>query len=174
MRIARNKMDKKYSVLIILITFAVFLNIVVLGALVPQHSAQNGLNISYIDKPISKVIANVIPLNLEINSSTPSKDINISSVLQNRDKLVITKMQTNLIEGSFLVFISNVDDSLVTITDVFVNECSANLTKDLTIPENSKIILMITLPDGIVFARTYEIRLLSSEDQSTLFYEIVC
>lgn len=174
MRITRNKMGKKYSVLIILVTFAVLLNIGVLGALIPQPSTKKGLNISYIDKPISKVIANVIPLNLEINSSTPSKDTNKSSVLQNRDKLAITKIQTNLTEGSFLVFISNVDDSLVTITDVFVNECSANLTKDLTLLENSNIILMITLPDGIVYARTYEIRLLSSEGQSTLFYEIVC
>jgi hypothetical protein len=174
MVIARNKMGKKYSVLIILVTFAVLLNIAILGALIPQPSSQNGLKVSYIDKPISKVIANVVSLDLESNSSTQPNNTSKSNVLQNSDKLTITKVRTNLTEGSFLVFISNVDNSLVTITDVFVNECSAKLEKDLTILENSQIVLMLTLPDGILFARTYEIKLLSSEGQSALFYEIVC
>ena len=43
MRITRNKMGKKYSVLIILVTFVVLLNIGVLGALNPQPSTQIGL-----------------------------------------------------------------------------------------------------------------------------------
>jgi hypothetical protein len=174
MRSTRNKMGKKHSVIIILVTFAVILNFIVLGALIPQQSTQNGLNISYTDKPISKVIARVVSLDLESNSSTSLNNTSTSNVLKSSDKLTITKVRTNLAEGSFMVFISNIDNSLVTITDVFVNECPAKLEKDLTIREDSNVVLMLTLPDGILFARTYEIRLLSSEGQSYLFYEIVC
>ena len=74
MMITRHKMGKKYSVLIGLVTFAVLLNIFVLGALIPQPSTQNGLDMSYSDKPISKVIANAIPVDLESHSSTISND----------------------------------------------------------------------------------------------------
>lgn len=174
MKTTRNKMGKKYSALIILIAIAIILNFIVLGALIPQPSAKNRLNVTYIDRPLSKVIARVVPIDITSTSSTASNNINLPNSRSSSDKLSITKVQTNLTERSFLVFISNVDDSILVITNVFVNECSANLEKNVTIPANSSIALMLILPDGIIFARTYEIQILSSEGQSALFYEMVC
>jgi hypothetical protein len=171
-------MGKKYWTLIILIAFAVLLNCVVLGVLVSQPSTQNGVNSPYIDKPISKVTASVIPAYLlpSVTSipSPMSTNTNISSSSPNTEKLKITYVQTNLTGGSFLVLISNDDTSPVVVTTVLVNGCSANLEKDVTIPANSSIELLLTIADGITFAQTYQIRLQSSEGQSAVFYEIVC
>ena len=169
-----NGMRKKYSVLTILVAFAIVLNLFFLSDLITRPSTQNCLNMSYLDKPTSKVIANVIPLNFELNSSILSNDAYPTNYLRNSDKLTITKVEKNLTEGSFLVYISNVDNSLITVTDIFINQCTAKLEKDLTIPEKSTIVLMLTLPDGILFASTYEIKVLSSEGQSYVFYEMVC
>jgi hypothetical protein len=171
-------MGKKYWTLIILIAFAIFLNYVVLGVLVTQPSAQNGTNTPYVDKPISNVTASVIPAYLlPSETSIPSPisiNTNISSSSLDTEKLKITYVQTNLTAGSFLVLISNDDTSQVVVTNVFVNGCSANLEKDVTIPANSSIKLLLTIADGITFAQTYQIRLQSSEGQSAVFYEIVC
>ena len=127
---------------------------------------------NYVDKPVSKVIARVIPTNLLPSAALVLSPASSNS-FPNTDKLTITSVQTNFTEGSFLVFISN-DNSQATITDVFVNGCPANLEKNVVIPANSSLALLLILPDGIIFARTYEIRLLSSDGQSALFYKIVC
>jgi hypothetical protein len=165
-------MSRKYLVLIIIFVFAIVFNCLVIGILVSQPFAQNSLNMNYIDKPVSKVIARVIPRNI-LPSTSPVLSPASSDSFPNIDKVTITAVQTNFSEGSFLVFISNYN-SQATITDVFVNGCPANLEKNLVIPANSSLALLLILPDGIIFARTYEIRLLSSDGQSALFYKIVC
>lgn len=165
-------MGKKYLTLIILITFAVILNCVVLSILVSQPSAQDNANTTNIDKQTSKVIASIIPTSSQPVTKTPSPTSN--NIATNNDKLSITNVQANLTAGSFLVLISNDDTSQVTITNVFVNNYPANLERAVTVPANSNIKLLLTLTDHIVFAHTYQIRLLSSEGQSATFYEIVC
>jgi hypothetical protein len=157
-------MRKRYSVAIILIVLAVILNCIVMGILVPQQDAQNKRYIAYLDIPVSKVIVSVIPTNLLPSvASTPSPSLNTG-------KLTITSKQTNFTERSFLLTIFNDNTSQAIITDVLVNECPANLEKNIVIPANSNIALLLTLPDGITFARTYKIELLSSEGQSASFY----
>ncbi len=172
MKSTRNKMGRKYSILIIVFVFAIVFNCLILGILVSQPFPQNSLNKNYVDKPVSKVIASVIPTNL-LPSSTLVLSPASSDSFPNTDKLTITSVQTNFTEGSFLVFVSN-DNSQAIITEVFVNGCPANLEKNVVLPANSSITLMLVLPDGIIFAHTYEIRLLSSDGQSALFYKIVC
>ena len=173
MKSTRNKMDKKYSILIIIFVFAIVFNCLLLGILVSQPFAQNSLKQNYFNKPVSKVIASVIPTNLLPPSVALVLSPASNNSFPNTDKLTITSVQTNFTEGSFLVFISN-DNSQAIITDVFVNGCPAELEKNVLIPANSSIALLLVLPDGIIFARTYEIRLLSSDGQSALFYKIVC
>jgi len=172
MKSIRNKMGRKYSKLIIVFVFAIVFNCLVLGILISQPYGQNSLNINYIDKPVTKVIAKVIPANL-LPPAAPVLLPASNDSPPNTDKLTITSVQTNFTEGSFLVFVSN-GNSQATIADVFVNGCPANLEKNVVIPANSSLALLLILPDGIIFARTYEIRLLLSNEHSVLFYKIVC
>ncbi len=165
-------MDKKYSKLIILIAFAVSLNCIVLSILVNPQSPQDTANTTNTKTPTSKVIASIIPTSTPLATQTPLSESN--NITINNDKLSISKVQTNLTAGSFLVLISNYDTSQVTITYVFVNDYPATLEKAVTVPANSNIELLLTLTDHIVFAHTYQIRLLSSEGPSATFYEIVC
>ena len=158
-------MRKKYLTFIILIAFAFILNIVFLGILVSQPPTQNNVS-TIVDDPASKIIVSVIPTYL-----TPTATNSSSS--PRTDKLAITNVQANLTAGSFLVSISNNDSSQIAITNVFVNNYPANLEKDIAVQGNSNIKLLLTLTDGIIFGQTYQIRFLSSEGQSAVYYEIV-
>ncbi len=172
MKVTRNNMDKKYSTLIILVAFAAILNCLVLSILVTPPSTQDTANTTNIDIPTSKAIASIVPTSLPLATETPLPESN--NITPKTDKLSITKVQTNLTAGSFLVLISNYDTSQVTITSVFVNDYPATLEKAVTVPANSNVELLLTLTDHIVFAHTYQIRLLTSEGPSATFYEIVC
>jgi hypothetical protein len=165
-------MDKKYSALVILIICAVIFNCIVLSILVPPPSSQETANTTNTGKLTSKVIANIIPTSIPLETQTPLTESN--NITINTDKLLISKVQTNLTAGTFLVLISNYNTSKVTITNVFVNDCPATLEKAVTVPANSNVELLLTLTDHIVFAQTYQIRLLSSEGPLATFYEIVC
>jgi len=151
-------MRKKYLAIISLIAFAIILNAVVLGTLVSQPKTQKSAGI--VDNSASKITVNIISASL-------------SSSSLNTDKLTITRVQANLTTGSFLVSISNDNSSQKTITNIFVNNYSANLENDIVIPGNSSIKLLLTLTDGIIFGQTYQVRLLSSEGQSEIYYAIV-
>ena len=151
-------MRKKYLAVISLIAFALILNTVVLGTLVSQPKTQKSDGTA--DNSASKITVNII-----------SASLNSASL--NTDKLTITSVQTNLTTGSFLVSISNDNSSQKTITNLYVNNYSANLQNDIVIPGKSSIKLLLTLTDGIIFGQTYQVRLLSSEGQSEIYYVIV-
>jgi hypothetical protein len=119
-----------------------------------------------VDNLTSKISVSVIPTYL-----TPSATNSLHSPIT--DKLVITNVQINLTAASFLVSISNDNSSQTAIANIFVNNYPASLEKDITIPGNSNIKLLLTLTDGIIFGQTYQIRLLSSEGQSSIYYEII-
>jgi hypothetical protein len=155
-------MGKKYSALIILVTVVFILNFIVIGTLVSQPHTQTRVN----DRSISKVTVSVI-------STNPQSNNNISTGSTNTDKLAIQNVQTNLTAGSFSLLISNYDTLQVAITNIFVNDLSADLEKAVVIPSNSNIKLLLTLTDGIIFPRTYQISLLTSEGQSVTYYAIV-
>jgi len=107
------------------------------------------------------------------NSVTDDPNISNSNPPSNTDKLTITNVQTNLTTCSFLVSISNFDSSTVEITNVYVNNYPANFERNITVPKNSTVEVLLTLEDGITFANTYQIRLLSSEGQSAVFYKMI-
>lgn len=169
-------MDKKYSTLIILIIFAIILNFTVLGILAFQPNTETSDTPTPLNKPISKVIVSVIPTNLPPPNATiplpASSNTDISNSSTNNEKLTITNLQTNFTAGSFTFLISNYEQSQVAITNVFLNDRPADLEKAVVIPANSKVKLLLTLTDGILFARTYQIKVLSSEGQSAIFYAI--
>ena len=151
-------MSKKYLAIVSLIAFALILNAVVLGTLVSQSKTQK--NDGTVDNSASKITVNVISASL--NSPSLSND-----------KLAITSVQTNMTTGSFLVSISNDNSSQKAITNLFINNYSANLQNNIVVPGNSSVKLLLALTDGIIFGQTYQIRLLSSEGQSGIYYEIV-
>jgi hypothetical protein len=156
---------RKYLTIIILITFAIVLNCAVLGILVPQPTAHND------DIPKSKIMGSIVLTSP--NPVTDNPNISNPYAPSNTDKLTITNVQTNLTTCSFLVSISNFDSSAVEITDVYVNNYPANFEKDITVPKNSTVEVLLTLEDAITFANTYQIRLLSSEGQSAVFYKMI-
>jgi hypothetical protein len=156
---------RKYLTIIILITFAIVLNCAVLGILIPQPTAHND------DTPKSMIMGSIV-LTFP-NSATDNPNISNPYPPSNTDKLTITNVQTNLTTCSFLVYISNFDSSTVEITDVYVNNYPANFEKNITVPKNSTIEVLLTLADGIIFANTYQIRILSSEGQSAVFYKMI-
>ncbi len=151
-------MRKKYLVIISLIAFALILNTVVLGTLVSQPKTQKSDGI--VDNSASRITVNVMSASLNL--------ISLSN-----GELTITSVQANMTTGSFVVSISNDNSSQKAITNLFVNNYSANLENDIVVPGNSSVKLLLALTDGIIFGQTYQIRLLSSEGQSGIYYEIV-
>jgi hypothetical protein len=99
-----------------------------------------------------------------------SVNIPSPSLSPNTDKLTITNVQVNASSGAFLVSVLNNGSSDLTITAVYVNDDPLNLEKDIAIPTNSNISLILTLTRGIIVGNTYQIRLLSSEGCSSIYY----
>jgi hypothetical protein len=168
-------MSKNYLTLIILITIAVILNSLVLGMLVSQSFAQNATTVA---SPSPKTLSSTIPSPTPSVTATPSPmpySVNIPSpsLSPNTDKLTITNVQVNASAGTFLVSVLNSGPSDLAITDVYVNDYPLNLEKDMAIPTNSNISLILTLTRGITVGNTYQIRLLSSEGCSSIYYIIV-
>ncbi len=168
-------MSKNYLTLIILITIAVILNSLVLGMLVSQSFAQNATTVA---SPSPKTLSSTIPSPTPSVTATPSPmpySVNIPSpsLSPNTDKLTITNVQVNASAGTFLVSVLNSGSSDLAITDVYVNDYPLNLEKDIAIPTNSNISLILTLTGGITVGNTYQIRLLSSEGCSSIYYIIV-
>jgi hypothetical protein len=168
-------MSKKDLTLIILITIAVVLNSLVLGMLVSPSSVQNAATVT---SPSPKTLSSTIPSPTPSVTATPSPmpySVNIPSpsLSPNTDKLTITNVQTNASAGTFLVSVLNSGSSDLAITGVYVNDYPLNLEKDIAIPTNSNISLILTLTRGITVGNTYQIRLLSSEGCSSIYYIIV-
>ena len=158
-----NTMHKKYLAVISLIVFAFILNAAVLGTLVSQPKTQSSDTIA--QDSASKVTVSV--------NSTSLTSSSMNSSLASAGKLTITNVAANWTAGSFLVSISNDNSSQKAIANLFVNNYSANLENNIGVPGNSSIKLLVTLTDGVIFGQTYQIRLLSSEGQSEIYYEIV-
>ena len=168
-------MSKKDLTLIILITIAVVLNSLVLGMLVSPSSVQNAATVtspspttfsSTGPSPTPSVTATPSPIPYSVNIPSPS-------LSPNTDKLTITNVQTNASAGTFLVSVLNSGSSDIVITGVYVNGYLLNLEEDVAIPTNSNISLILTLTRGITAGNTYQIRLLSSEGCSSIYYIIV-
>ena len=171
-------MSKKYPTLIILITIAVILNSLVLGVLVSQSFTQKPTDSTTIDNHYSNTLNSTIPSPSPSVTSTPSPvpySVNIPSpyLSPNNYKLAITDVQVNASAGSFLVSVINNGSSELSIKYVFVNDCPIKLEKDITMPANSNKILLLTLIKGITVGSTYQIRLVSSEGCSSIYYIIV-
>jgi hypothetical protein len=168
-------MSKKDLTLIILITIAVVLNSLVLGMLVSPSSVQNAATVT---SPSPKTLSSTIPSPTPSVTATPSPmpySVNIPSpsLSPNTDKLTITNVQTNASAGTFLVSVLNSGSSDLAITGVYVNGYLLNLEEDVAITANSSISLILTLTRGITVGNTYQIRLLSSEGCSSIYYIIV-
>lgn len=168
-------MSKKDLTLIILITIAVVLNSLVLGMLVSPSSVQNAATVtspspttfsSTGPSPTPSVTATPSPIPYSVNIPSPS-------LSPNTDKLTITNVQTNASAGTFLVSVLNSGSSDIVITGVYVNGYLLNLEEDVAITANSSISLILTLTRGITAGNTYQIRLLSSEGCSSIYYIIV-
>jgi hypothetical protein len=168
-------MSKKDLTLIILITIAVVLNSLVLGMLVSPSSVQNAATVtspspttfsSTGPSPTPSVTATPSPIPYSVNIPSPS-------LSPNTDKLTITNVQTNASAGTFLVSVLNSGSSDLAITGVYVNGYLLNLEEDVAITANSSISLILTLTRGITVGNTYQIRLLSSEGCSSIYYIIV-
>jgi hypothetical protein len=168
-------MSKKDLTLIILITIAVVLNSLVLGMLVSPSSVQNAATVtspspttfsSTGPSPTPSVTATPSPIPYSVNIPSPS-------LSPNTDKLTITNVQTNASAGTFLVSVLNSGSSDIVITGVYVNGYLLNLEEDVAITANSSISLILTLTRGITVGNTYQIRLLSSEGCSSIYYIIV-
>jgi hypothetical protein len=168
-------MSKNDLTLIILITIAVVLNSLVLGMLVSPSSVQNAATVtspspttfsSTGPSPTPSVTATPSPIPYSVNIPSPS-------LSPNTDKLTITNVQTNASAGTFLVSVLNSGSSDLAITGVYVNGYLLNLEEDVAITANSSISLILTLTRGITVGNTYQIRLLSSEGCSSIYYIIV-
>jgi hypothetical protein len=167
-------MSKKDLTLIILITIAVVLNSLVLGMLVSPSSVQNAATVtspspttfsSTGPSPTPSVTATPSPIPYSVNIPSPS-------LSPNTDKLTITNVQTNASAGTFLVSVLNSGSSDIVITGVYVNGYLLNLEEDVAITANSSISLILTLAGGITAGNTYQIKLLSSEGSSSIYYII--
>ena len=171
-------MSIKYPTLIILIIIAVILNSLVLGILVSQSFTQKPTDSTTIDNHYPNTLNSTLPSTSPSVTSTPSPapySVNIPRpyLSPNNDNLAITNVQVNASAGSFLVSVINNGSSELSITSVFVNDCSIKLEKDITMPANSNKILLLTLIKGITIGGTYQIRLVSSEGCSSIYYIIV-
>ena len=171
-------MSKKYLTLMILITIAVILNSSALGILVSQSFAQEPTDSATFDNKYPNILNSTTPSPSPSATSTPAPvpySISIPSpyLSPNNDELAITNVQVNASSGSFLVSVINNGSSQLAITTVFVNDCPIKLEKEITMPANSNKILLLTLIKGITVGSTYQIRLVSSEGCSSMYYIIV-
>jgi archaellum component FlaF (FlaF/FlaG flagellin family) len=98
---------------------------------------------------------------------------NASSFISDPEKLIITNVESNLTSNTFLVTILNNGSSQIIITDVLVSYHSAEIEDEIVIPPNACAVLLVNLNDEIVFLRTYEIKVQSSEGYYTTFFDVI-
>lgn len=153
---------------LIIFVFAVVLNVTVLGLLATESSTQNSDAANVADLT-PKVLVSTIP-SAPLIAPNSTSNISLSS---STDKLTITSVQVNESADTLLVSVYNNGSSELAITNVCVNNYTVNLEKSIAITANSNIKLLLTLTDGITFANTYQIKLLSSEGYSATYYEII-
>jgi len=163
---------QKKNLGIFFIILCVFLNIIFAGALIqkPGDSANDAQNAS---EPTVRMVSS-FPLNTTFANILSSQfTTNASSFISDPEKLIITNVESNLTSNTFLVTILNNGSSQIIITDVLVSYHSAEIEDEIVIPPNACAVLLVNLNDEIVFLRTYEIKVQSSEGYYTTFFDVI-
>jgi archaellum component FlaF (FlaF/FlaG flagellin family) len=95
------------------------------------------------------------------------------SLNSNHEDLIITNVESNCTSNTFLVNILNNGSTQTKITDILVNYQSINIEGTIVIQPNSYAVVLVSLNYELIFLRTYEIKIQTSEGVSGETFYVV-
>jgi len=162
---------RRNFLLFLVIILAVVLNVILIGVLVQTSDNRGSSDV----KNVFPEIAVRVISSLSNHPAAISNNISNPSLPLKNEKLVITSVQENLTASTFKVSVSNNDSSKLTINSILVNNYPAKLENQTAVmQENSTVELLFAFSEGMLFGHTYEIRILSLEGYSAVYYKTIC